>query len=78
MSQTVHYQQYTIKSAPEQSMKGGRWRLKISISWEEVGATMVRPFTADTTYQTESEADIHGITYAQRIIDGKVPGLSVN
>jgi hypothetical protein len=28
-------------------------------------------------YATEAEADLHGITFGQRIIDGKVPGLSV-
>jgi hypothetical protein len=26
-------------------------------------------------YATEAEADIHGITFGQRIIDGKIPGL---
>jgi hypothetical protein len=26
-------------------------------------------------YATEAEADIHGITFGQKIIDGKIPGL---
>jgi hypothetical protein len=26
-------------------------------------------------YSTETEADIHGVAYGQRIIDGKVAGL---
>jgi hypothetical protein len=77
MSQTGQYQQYTIKSSPEQSLNGGQWRLKISIFWEENGATTFKPFSAETTYRTESEADIHGVTYGQRIIDGKIPGVSV-
>jgi hypothetical protein len=38
-----------------------------------------RPFSSSApTYQSEHEADIHGITFAERIIDGKIPGLSVN
>jgi hypothetical protein len=39
--------------------------------------TTLRPFTAEGSYLTEEEADLHGITFGQRIIDGKIPGLSV-
>jgi hypothetical protein len=28
-------------------------------------------------YSAELEADIHGIAYGERIIDGKVPGLGL-
>ena len=31
----------------------------------------------EQTYPTQEEAEIHGVTYGQRIIDGKVPGVSL-
>ena len=37
----------------------------------------MRSFKAPGVYKTEDEADLHGIAYGQRIIDGKVPGLTV-
>ncbi len=75
MSQIAQYQQYTIKSSPEPSMNDGRWRLKSLIWWKEADSPNSRAFTADTFNQTEREADVHGITYGQRIIDGKIPGV---
>jgi len=35
----------------------------------------VQPFSGPTVYETEQEADIHGIAYGRRIIDEKVPGV---
>ena len=35
----------------------------------------MQSFSGPTVYETEEEADIHGIAYGQRIIDEKVPGL---
>ena len=35
-----------------------------------------REFSADVVYATEQEADIHGIAFGQRLIDGKVEGRS--
>ena len=36
-----------------------------------------REFSADVMYATEQEADVHGIAFGQRLIDGKVEGRSV-
>lgn len=55
-----------------------QWTLAIAIYWEHNGLVTTRPFSAEHTYQTEDEADLQGIIFGQRIIDGKVPGLSVN
>jgi hypothetical protein len=55
-----------------------QWTLSIVIDWERGWTVTGRPFSAETTYQTEAEADLHGIAYGQRIIDGKVPGFSVD
>ena len=36
----------------------------------------MRTFSQEGLYATEQEADIHGITFGQRLIDGKVDGQS--
>lgn len=74
---TVVYQGYTIKSFPQQNLKSAQWTINLEIFWEEHGVTTVRSFTAETHYVTEEDADLHGIAYGQRIIDGKVVGVSV-
>ncbi|MEO7862774.1 MAG: hypothetical protein ABIU05_20525 [Nitrospirales bacterium] len=38
---------------------------------------LTRQFEVDSFYATEQEADVHGIAYGQRIIDGKVEDHSV-
>jgi len=55
-----------------------RWTLSITIEWERDGTVTGRPFSAPSTYETEAEADLHGIAYGQRILYGKVPGFSVD
>jgi hypothetical protein len=48
----------------------------ITIFWESNGVMNMRSFGEGGLYDTEDEADVHGINYGQRIIDGKVPGLT--
>jgi len=55
-----------------------QWTLPIVISWERDEKVTGRTFSAENTYPTEAEADLHGIAYGQRIIDGQVPGFSVD
>lgn len=75
MSRSVIYQRYTINSVPAQNTETGQWQLRISIFFEQDGATESIPYWMPLEYATEAEADIHGITFGQRIIDGKIPGL---
>ena len=75
MSRSVIYQRYTINSLPAQNTETGQWQLRISIFFEQDGATESIPYWMPLEYATEAEADIHGITFGQRIIDGKIPGL---
>lgn len=77
MSKKVTYGKYTIKSF-SRPMEGGGWTLYIDISWEQDAGVNTRQFSKESTCQNEEEADIQGINYGQRIIDGKVPGSTVN
>jgi len=78
MSKTITYKTYIIRSTPLHLLATGQWKIDASIAWERAGVLTERPFGLETAYQTEQEAALHGITFGQRIIDGKVPGLSVD
>jgi PilZ domain-containing protein len=77
MAKTVEYEGYSIHSAPHHPVDSERWQLRIFISVEDHRGVRTREFSADVLYATEQEADIHGTTFGQRLIDGKVEGQSV-
>ena len=75
MAKQVQYKEYIIKSNPEAIVASGQWKLRIAICWKSEGIINMQPFSGPTVYETEAEADVHGIAYGQRIIDEKMPGL---
>jgi hypothetical protein len=77
MGKTDEYQGYTIQSAPHHLAGGEKWQLRIFISVDDHRGVKTREFSADVVYATEQEADIHGIAFGQRLIDGKLEGRSV-
>ena len=78
MSRTVTYQSYKIISAPLQDAHSNQWKLRITISWDRDGRTTSRSFWMPIACVSEMEADTQGIAYGERIIDGKVPGLTLS
>lgn len=77
MGKTVEYEGYQIQSVPRHLVDSEKWRLRIFISFEQPDGVKTREFSADVLYATAQEADIHGIAFSQRLIDGKVEGRSV-
>ena len=78
MPKTVEYEGYIIQSTPHYQPDREKWRLCIVISLKDPQGGRSREFSSfDVLYATEQEADIHGITFGQRLIDGKVEGQSV-
>ena len=77
MSRCMIYRGYTISSSPTKNDETDQWQLRISITWARDGGTGTRPYLTSMGYPTELEADLHGVAFAQRIIDGKVPGVSI-
>jgi PilZ domain len=77
MAKTVEYEGYTIHSTPHYQTDSEQWQLRIFLSFTDHQGTRTREFSADGLYATEQEADIHGTTFGQRLIDGKVEGQSV-
>ena len=77
MGKTLEYQGYTIQSSPYHLADGEKWQLRIFVSVDDHRGVKAREFSADGVYATEQEADIHGIAFGQRLIDGKVEGQAV-
>jgi hypothetical protein len=77
MAKTVEYERYIIQSTPQYVTDWEKWRLRIFISLDDHRGVRTREFSAEVLYATEQEADIHGITFGQRLIEGKVEGRSV-
>ena len=78
MAKRIRYKHYSIKSVPLRVLTSGKWELYITIFWDTEGIMNMRSFTAPGLYDTEDEADLHGIAYGQLVIDGKVPGSAVD
>jgi len=76
MARTVEYKYFTIQSAPQYRTEWQEWQLRIAISCDTPHGVRTRDFASEVMYPTEQEADLHGITFGQRLIDGKVDGHS--
>jgi len=77
MGKTVEYQGYTIQSSPEYDTNWKKWRFRVFIAVDDLRGVQTGEFSADVLYRTEQEADLHGIIFGQRLIDGKLEGRSV-
>ena len=78
MGSKSQYQGYTIESAPIREADWDKWQLHVLISAQGPRGIQTREFSADVLYASEEEADDHGITFGQRVIDGKVDGWSMS
>lgn len=76
MGKSVDYRDYTISSIPVQPLGTQQWKPSIVISSERVGVVSTQSYTDDTLFLTEEDADVHGITLGQQIIDGMAPEVS--
>ncbi|MBS0150698.1 MAG: hypothetical protein JSR31_07125 [Nitrospira sp.] len=77
MTQAVTYKGYTIQPAPRQLVDTGQWELNVFISWATEDGEESRLFVKTGRFATEAEASVQCITYGQQIVDGKVPGSTV-
>ena len=77
MGKTVVYQGYTIHSTPHYETAWEKWRLRTVVSAEDSPHVRTREFSSEILHATKQEANIHGIAFGQRLIDGKLIGRSV-
>ncbi|MEP6889191.1 MAG: PilZ domain-containing protein [Nitrospirota bacterium] len=76
MARNITHDGYTIQSTPHET-DGDKWWLHIRISQKDHQGVRTSEFPAQVLCASEQEADIHGIAFGQRLIDGKVKGMSV-
>src|SRR4029077_21059539 len=77
MDKTILYEGYAILLSPKYVAESERWQLCIVISIRPHGGVKPRTFSSEVLYATEQEAELQGIDFGQRLIDGKVEGHSV-
>ncbi len=70
---TIKYKGFNILARPYRLSDSGRWTVDLEI--RRHGGRM--PFSLDERYLTEREADTRCSGLGRKIIDGKVPGWSV-
>lgn len=75
MSKSSVHNGYTIESTPFQLGDGLKWQVLIGIWEASPVVTKKWVFSTEGRYVTQEEADLHGLGYGQRIVDGKVPGV---
>jgi hypothetical protein len=71
---SISYKGFNILSMPYQLHESKRWTVDLEIRrhgrW--------RPFSLGERYGTEQEADARCTGLGRRIVDGKIPGCSVD
>ncbi|HSQ90671.1 MAG TPA: PilZ domain-containing protein [Nitrospiraceae bacterium] len=78
MAKTAVFKGYTIQSRSFYDTNWGKWQVRIVISSDSQHGIRTRDFSSMVLYATEEEADLHGITFGEHLIEGKVEGQSVH
>jgi len=69
----VPYQGFEIYPRPQQRADTGRWTTRTDI----LRIDTIRRYDASNAFATPEEATLRSIDFGRRIIDGRIPGLSV-
>jgi PilZ domain len=77
MAKNAEYNGYAIQSVPQYETNWAKWRIRIFISSQDRQNGRAREFSSHVLYASEQEADVHGMTFGQRLIEGKVKGQSI-
>ncbi|MGO9018727.1 MAG: CV_2116 domain-containing protein [Syntrophobacteraceae bacterium] len=74
------YRGYLLRSKSIQLVESNRWTLEVSISLhKDSGAEPgEQTFSSENTFSSKEMADMESIIFARKIIDGEVPGLSID
>lgn len=72
--ESMEYSGFTIFSKTHQLRDSLKWTLEVQIMKRD----KVQAFSAKNTFDTEAEAREQAILFGRRIIDGEVPGLTID
>ena len=74
------YKKYLLRSKSVQLSETDRWAVEVAVTLKDGPAGDVREqtFSSENTFASKEMADMEGIIYARKIIDGEIDGLSVD
>ena len=74
------YRTYLLRAKSIQLVENNRWTLQVTVSLhkDSDGEPREQTFSSENTFSSKEMADTEGIIFARRIIDGEVPGMSVD
>ena len=75
---SINYKNYVIDAVPRRLAKPPKWQVNIIVRKIGDDEMKNRPFSAKNSYNTKEEAIPNCFSFGMQIIDGKVPGLSVD
>lgn len=73
------YKKYLLRSKSQHS-ETDRWTLEVTVIRMngQDGEAKEKTFSSEKTFATKELADMEGIIYARKIIDGEIEGLSID
>ena len=75
---TEQYEGFIIEALPNLLRDSSRWTVNGQIARDRHGTVKTRSFTAADTYETEEQAVLRSFELGRQIIEGRVPGISVD
>jgi hypothetical protein len=74
------YKGYLLRSKSIQVGESNRWTLQVTVSLhkDSGGEPREQTFSSENTFSGKEMADMEGIIFARKIIDGEIPGLSID
>jgi hypothetical protein len=74
------YRGYSLRSKSIQLVDSHRWTLQVTVSLhkDSGGEPREQTFSSENTFSSKEMADTEGIIFARKIIDGEIPGLSID
>jgi len=73
------YRGYLLRSKSILLADSNRWTLEVTVSLHKKsgGEPKEQTFSSESTFSSKEMANMEGIIFARKIIDGEVPGLSI-
>jgi hypothetical protein len=74
------YKGYLLRSKSAHSAESGRWTLEVTVTRGKNTEPEMREqtFSSEKTFSSKDVADMEGIIFARKIIDGEISGLSID
>lgn len=74
------YRGYLLRSQSIHLPDSNRWTVQVTVSLHkgQAGEPREQTFSFENTFSSKEMADMDGIIYARRIIDGEILGLAID